>query len=368
MNGTVRLRKYRVFWVTIPVLTFAILFFLGAFKPISLVAEATLVHGSETQVQRRERSLFERNRTTITAVHETQMGAELAAEFAAKDRAGFAGASSAKLSLGSIRSQNGVLDMDEPIRKQNFFERLYSTRPYAGAPKFDPKMRFENDFDNPFRHETKADYERIRDARNHELRDWSKHATREQARDIVEDADQESAPIRALHVMKGLFGGGDLFRKQQANKRMSVPLSRRNDGSIEAEDKRASVRAAEVSRVYLSSQDRSQAEEPEIETRLRTKMNVGRRQGRLELQNEFIIPSAQLDLRAEDKVEVKAKKEIKSIALDTSVSYGIQKKTVAMNVNKKLTDELSCEVRSLRSERKDVVKEESVRLNFNVFF
>ena len=104
------------------------------------------------------------------------------------------------------------------------------------------------------------------------------------------------------------------------------------------------------------------------ETKLRSRLNLARRMGKVEFQNPIITTGAQVDLRARDKVEVKARRDLKLLALDTAVSYGPRYKTIAMNVEKKITDELSCELRSTKSGHREIPRDQSVRLNYKIDF
>ena len=355
--------------------TFAYLFVLGSFNPTNAsVGDANLRRQRDSQAnQASEGSLFDRTKSSISARHSErvrELGRELPMTIEQPTTAPFALSTLGnKISLGNLGEMNGPLNMEAPIVQENFLERMYLERPYANSgPAFDRSMRYEFDHDSPFRHETQYDYDRIRTSQNDQLKGWSKHAMREQARDFVGDADQDSAPIRALHMVKGVFGGGDLFHKDEKEANDSRRKRRRNDVSISSEEHARSVREAEVARVYLDSHDRSVRDDDDIETKLRSRLNVARRMGKVELQNPIMTTGAQVDLRARDKIEVKARRELKALALDTSLSYGLRHKTVAMNVEKKITDEISCELRSTKSNHTEILRDQSVRLNYKIDF
>ena len=75
-----------------------------------------------------------------------------------------------------------------------------------------------------------------------------------------------------------------------------------------------------------------------------------------------------MDFRSSERLEVRAAKELKSLETETSVSYGIEHKTLAMNLNKKITDEISCELKSTKSTLPQVVNEEALKLNYRIHF
>jgi hypothetical protein len=206
----------------------------------------------------------------------------------------------------------------------------------------------------------------MEDARKQEFKDWTKSTIRDETRNLVTDADRDAAPIHAAWSLRGVLGSGDLFNADEVRGRKAEQKKRRERVSITAEEKAAEEQDPEVARLSLIGQP--VAENKDDEVRLKSKLNLSRRLGRLELKNPLIVPAAQVDFRSSERLEVRAAKELKSLETETSVSYGIEHKTLAMNLNKKITDEISCELKSTKSTLPQVVSEEAMKLNYRIHF
>ena len=55
-----------------------------------------------------------------------------------------------------------------------------------------------------------------------------------------------------------------------------------------------------------------------------------------------------VDLRADDKVAAEMNKDFKSIEAKSKLSYGVDRKIVSVNLNKKITDQISFDMLSER--------------------
>ena len=223
-------------------------------------------------------------------------------------------------------------------------------------------MHFQHSRDNPFEFYSPAELEEIERNRRGELRGWSKDTMKSSARVVVRGADQESAPVRLLRKLKGIFGRGDLFHND----------GRRNDA---AEPDRLTVRRSDY-----EARRRSERQDPhylftprnreagEVDTRIRAKMNLGRRMGELRLQNPIATIGAHGDMRARDKVQLRARKEVRSIGLQSGLDYGLENKTINMIVNQKLSERINAELQSRQSEHPEIAEEQRVQLNYHLQF
>lgn len=256
-----------------------------------------------------------------------------------------------------------------PLKSDSFLVKLYESRRNAklDGSYFDRSLRFENDLENPFRYETLQDYKMIRDRRNAVLRSWSKDTLKEQARDVVGDADEDSAPISLVRRFGGSFIGKV---EDTSNKPKRRELKRRADGSVTYEEyyyEKLNNPPAPA-RLSLHYEPRKPVVAERTPVKVKTRLNVAKRQTKLILQNPILETGAAIDMRSDDRLEAQVNREFKSIGFSSGVSYGFEMKTLTMQIRQRITDEITCEARSFKSERKDVIQERQVRMNYQIGF
>lgn len=258
----------------------------------------------------------------------------------------------------------------EVFKRDSFLERLYAERPYArdSGAIFDRTMRFEKEWDNPFKTENQADFQRQQDEYKNQFRGWQKGLVNEQAKDWVDDFDRDTGPMKAFANIRKFFGAkSDPFAKREKKER----IKRRSDGSIDLADysreKQESEETKAAARISLFSTDK-RAEEESRPLRFRSKANIPRRNGEMNVENSIVDTGARLDTYGDERLEVKANRHFSKLGLTAGGFYGFSQKTVGINVGKQITNELSCEFRSLKSNRVDVVSERQFRMSFGVGF
>ena len=264
---------------------------------------------------------------------------------------------------------------DQDITNPNYFERLYEAGKNYEYVSYHTRrtLQFHNSLDNPYEQVRPFDQIRIRQERENSFYNWQKSEFKGRIRNLIGGADRDSVPIRVLRKMKGLFGGGDLFSGGGGDPDKGIrPVNFSNDIHISETDwKGDEVQVVTVDQVYLRELKpySSESEPPPIRTRLRSKLNISKREANIRLENAILnIGAFATPLNSDSPVEIRAHRSFHKAAVSSSVSYGPKFQTLTFLVTKSITRGLNCEFKSYNSKIKNSVNEESLRFSYRLNF
>lgn len=184
---------------------------------------------------------------------------------------------------------------------------------------------YERVIDTPYRKANTWDYDRFNDSR-HDMAKWvTKEILNDQLREFFHRGDKNSAPMQVLTTMREISGGNPT---EEENKKLTPEQK--------------------IARAHRLDLPKVEEEEEHIPTRLRPKMNLIKQTGQLRFQNPVVETSVNIDAHSDEKVLVDMNKDFKKLTLKSNVRYGVQKQMVQMNLNKKITDEVSLDLSSER--------------------
>lgn len=276
------------------------------------------------------------------------------------------------LPIARRRSPVEYYGEDRSFDMRNDLEIFYDSleRPKYADRQHERVLRFDHRVDGPFSHGTPEDYERVEAIWQARFREWTKRETKHQAARVYVGADSASLPIRILRNFKSLLGGDELINSARVD-RDAAYTDQRDDISIHREE----YERREKERYLVNSYDnfepiRAHLEpaKPAKELRFRSKVNALKRQGNFTVENPLFNAGANYDQRARDRVEIKANRRIPLVEVESTFSYGIENKTMAVNLYKRLSADWSCEFQSTHSDHSDVVDEDRVRVNYGFQF
>jgi hypothetical protein len=183
---------------------------------------------------------------------------------------------------------------------------------------------YERVVETPYRKADTWDYSRYNNSRN-DLAKWmTREILNDQMKSFFQRGDKASAPMQVLSTMRELSGGNPT--EEETNR-------------LTPEQKIARAHRLDLPKVE---------EEEYIPTRLKTKMNMLKGTGQLRFQNPVVETSLNVSARGDDRVSVDMNKDFKKLTMKSNLRYGVQKRMVQMNVNKKITDEVSLDLSSER--------------------
>ncbi len=227
-------------------------------------------------------------------------------------------------------------------------------------------LRYDHSLDNPFQTVTKEYSEQVRGIWDARLRAWSKQETHHQTKRAIHRADFTSLPLRIMRKLKGLLGGSNIFGGQEEQDPAITDVRTRNDIAIHREEHERREREKLLHPAYSSYKPDALLPTPKEpkKLRFRSRMNALKRQANVTVENPLVTTSANYNQKALDKVELKAHRRVPLVDVESTFSYGIQHKTIVMNVHKQLSREWSCEFESTKSDHSDIQTQQSLRLNY----
>lgn len=196
---------------------------------------------------------------------------------------------------------------------------------------------------NPYRRASRYDMERYITSRREMARWTAKEALNGQLKDFFRKGNRDSAPMQVLSAMKDL-GQHDS---------QATPLS--------SEQKNARAHRLDLP---------PQAEEEEvIPTKLRTKLNLIYGRGQLNFVNPIVQTALNVDVSGSESFTVDMNKEFRKLTLKTRASYGVEKKRLTFNVNKKLLERVYLDLDSERHTGSSSVRDnETAKITYSLSF
>lgn len=227
-------------------------------------------------------------------------------------------------------------------------------------------LRYDHSLENPFEIVTKEYHERVRRIWDARLSAWSKQETRHQAKRAIQRADSASFPMKLMRKFKKVLGGSDMFGGKDEADPAITDMRSRNDIAVHREEYERREREKYLHSTYGTYEPGTSLappKEPE-KLRFRSRMNALKRQGNVTIENPLITTGANYDQRARDRIELKARRQIPLVQVESTFSYGLKHKTVAMNMYKQLSPEWSCEFNATKSDHSDIQTQQTLRFNY----
>ncbi len=179
---------------------------------------------------------------------------------------------------------------------------------------------------NPYRRSNTWERQRYEESRK-ELASWTlKEVGRAQLKDFVQRRKKDSA---ALGVVAATTGMQDDPKDSKAEARLTEE-----------------ERIARAHRADFSSLTKE--EEEVIPTRLRAKLNVLKTQGQLTFSNPIVTTSVEARAGSGENLAVELNREFKKLEMKSKVRYGVDESLLVLNVNKKITEQVSLDLNSER--------------------
>ncbi len=274
-----------------------------------------------------------------------------------------------RLSIGNLSAPQELYGANKFYDLRGGVEAIYDSmrQPIYADTQRERALRYDHSYENPFAVVNRDYHERVRGIWNNRLRAWSRQETRNQAARVVQRADSASLPMKLMRKFRRILGGNDLFSGNEDSDPAITDSRPRNDISVHREEYDRRQRDQ-----YLDQSYGNFAETPKFvgmapqpkKVKFRSRMNALKRQANVTLENPVFTTGANYDQRARDQVEFKAKRQIPLVEVESTFSYGIKNKTVAMNVYKQLSEAWSCEFNSTQTKDADILQEESVKFNY----
>jgi len=205
----------------------------------------------------------------------------------------------------------------------------------------------ENLVNSPYRHARPQDFTRYEE-QNQELAQWTiKEALNQRVKALFHRADNNAAPIKVMEAVQSISSFGD--EKSSSQKKKEEQKNIVNPTNNFKKSKKMSL--AEAHALPPEPVDE------EIPTKLKTKMNIIHARGQVRLTNPIVNTSVNIDIKnkvvanelsVSDRVSIDMEKEFKELSLNSNVKYGVERKVVHVNLSKKITDEISCNLSTER--------------------
>jgi hypothetical protein len=202
---------------------------------------------------------------------------------------------------------------------------------------------------DPYRRASKHEMQQYFDSRRGMARWTAKEALNTQLKEFFRKSNRDSAPMQVLSVFKDI-GQHDQQEAQKLSPEQKIARAHRLD---------------------LPKQE----EEDVIPTRLRTKLNLIYGRGQLNFQNPIVQTAVNVDVSGpNESLTLDMNKDFKKLTLRTRASYGVEKKLLTFNLNKKITDKIYLDLDSARrtgggnSSESTARRNESARLTYSVSF
>lgn len=216
---------------------------------------------------------------------------------------------------------------------------------------FEKKMRneyasrvqpFEATATNPIWRARHWERQRYEQGRN-KLAEWTaREVLDDQLTDFFNGGDKDSAPMKILSTARELSGGGDDKEEPKLTKEEKAARAHRRDLPVVAEDE-------------------------SIPTKLRTKINVLKQHGSVVFSNPIAVTSLN---GSRDEVSVNMNKEFRKLTLRSNLSFAMKREVLNLNVNKKITDEVSVDFDHFTYTGRAVTDKtvEQARVNYSIAF
>lgn len=251
------------------------------------------------------------------------------------------GAQKKKTLLSKIKDRWSKL---RPVAKTNNmeFSPVYSSKSTIEElfdEEFTAKMKgahaamvvpVEKEALNPYRRSSHWEMQRYEDSRK-ALAEWTmKELGRDQLKEFIRMRKKDSA---ALGVVAATTGVEEVGQTQASNDIESLPAG------LTEQERLARAHA------YTPASER---EEEIIPTRLRARLNVLKTQGQVTFVNPVVTTSVEARAGAGENLSVEMKRNFKKLELNSHLRYAVDQSHLVLNVNKKITDEVSLDLNSER--------------------
>lgn len=182
---------------------------------------------------------------------------------------------------------------------------------------------------NPYRRSSHWEMRRYEDSRK-ALAEWTmKELGRDQLKEFIRMRKKDSAALGIVAATTGVEEVG------QSNSTQTDALPA---GLTEKE---------RLARAHAYTPESERAEEV-IPTRLRARLNVLKTQGQVTFMNPVVTTSVEARAGAGENISVEMKRDFKKLELNSHVRYAVDQSRLVLNVNKKITDEVSLDLNSER--------------------
>lgn len=249
--------------------------------------------------------------------------------------------------LSPLKNQSSVMfkDWDGFSVGKSGIEKIYHPELTKELQaRYDSSLaRSKASIESPYRFASTSAQQKY-DEQNREMAEWTaKEVLNDSVKNMFANADQSAAPVRVANKAKFLLGAesetGPSQTAVEENSRGKA-LHEKSKGSTDAN----------VTQV-ADAQERA---------RLKYKMNVIHQKGEVKFTNPIVNTAVLVDgkkktsqsdlptLDTSDRVSAQISKNIKPLKMNSAVIYGLNKKVVSVNLSKRLTDNIQCDVTSQR--------------------
>jgi hypothetical protein len=214
---------------------------------------------------------------------------------------------------GKVLSQTTLSEIyDEEFRRN--MQREYAQRV---AP-------WEDAVNDPFRPAHRLDVERFDQSREDMAKWTAREVLNERVKDLFRRSDRDSSAIRFVQAVKSVTSGG-------------------------GEELPSKARPAASGEASAQTQAQAQSEErPATPIRVRPRLNILKGKGQLLFTNPVATTSLDVQTGAGEAMLLKINRDFQKLQLSSRVEYGIEENKLNLNLDKRITDEVSLNLSSER--------------------